>query len=61
MINNNLIYNFSLRNTGTADNPIIIYKIVQIGANIQHGGLKTGLYRLLYQEKSLILTVKPDR
>jgi len=60
MINNDLIYKFLLRNIDTADIPIIIYKMVHIGANTQRGGLKTGLCKLLYQEKSLIFTAKPD-
>lgn len=61
MINNNFTYNLPHLNIGTADNPIMIYKIVQVGANIQCGGLKTGLLSAIYQEKSLIFTIIPEK
>ena len=61
MINNNLTYNLPDLNIGTTDNPIIIYKSVHTGVNIQRGGLNIGLLSAVYQEKSLILTAKPER
>jgi hypothetical protein len=61
MVNKHFTYNLPDLNIGTADNPIIIYKSVQTGANIQRGGLNIGLLSAIYQEKSLILTAKPER